>query len=90
MSRTRERNWAHLLRNAATLAVLSLSLAAGAHAQCCGDCNGDGEVTVHELVTSVNYALGGCGSDTCCGDCLGTGEVVGRQLFYKAYLRLGL
>jgi len=27
---------------------------------CCGDCNGDGSVTVNEIITSVNYALGVC------------------------------
>ena len=27
---------------------------------CCGDCNGDGSVTVNELVTGVNRALDGC------------------------------
>ena len=35
--------------------------------QCCGDCNGDGEVTVDELVTAVNRALTSC-SDDGCGD----------------------
>jgi hypothetical protein len=27
---------------------------------CCGDCNGDGEVTINELITAVNNALGVC------------------------------
>jgi len=27
---------------------------------CCGDANGDGQVTIDELVTAVNNALGGC------------------------------
>jgi len=27
---------------------------------CCADCNGSGSVTVDELVTGVNNALGGC------------------------------
>jgi hypothetical protein len=27
---------------------------------CCGDCNGDGTVTVDEILTSVNGALNGC------------------------------
>ena len=27
---------------------------------CCGDCNGDGEVTIDELITAVNNALNGC------------------------------
>jgi hypothetical protein len=29
-------------------------------AQCCGDCNGDGRVTINEILTSVNNALDGC------------------------------
>jgi hypothetical protein len=29
-------------------------------AQCCGDCNGNGTVTVDEILTSVNYALNSC------------------------------
>ena len=28
--------------------------------QCCGDCNGDGKVTINELLGSVNRALDGC------------------------------
>jgi hypothetical protein len=35
-------------------------------AQCCGDCNGDGQVTVDELVTAVNRALNGCQDDGVC------------------------
>jgi hypothetical protein len=27
---------------------------------CCGDCNGDGTVTIDEILTSVNQALNGC------------------------------
>jgi hypothetical protein len=40
------------------------SVAAGAQAQCCGDCNGDGTVSINELITAVNNALLGCGADT--------------------------
>jgi hypothetical protein len=29
-------------------------------AACCGDCNGNGAVTVDEILTSVNYALNSC------------------------------
>ncbi len=35
-----------------------------AGAQCCGDCNGDGQVTINELITAVNNALDGCGGAT--------------------------
>jgi len=38
----------------------------GAMAQCCGDCSGDGEVTVDEILTTVNRALGGCEEDGIC------------------------
>jgi len=34
--------------------------------QCCGDCNGDGQVTINELVTAVNRALEGCQDDGIC------------------------
>lgn len=33
-------------------------------AQCCGDCNGDGQVTIAELVVAVNHALSGCSEAT--------------------------
>jgi hypothetical protein len=32
---------------------------------CVGDCNGDGQVTVDELITGVNIALGSADLDTC-------------------------
>jgi hypothetical protein len=38
----------------------------GAAAQCCGDCNGDGEVTVDEIVTGVDRALTSCQDDGVC------------------------
>jgi hypothetical protein len=34
--------------------------------QCCGDCNGDGSVTIDELVKAVNRALDGCQDDGIC------------------------
>lgn len=34
--------------------------AAGVGAGCCGDCNGDGTVTINELITGVNAVLNGC------------------------------
>ena len=45
------------------LAVLLLLPPALAGAQCCGDCNGDGEVAINELITAVNNALGTCGGN---------------------------
>ncbi len=44
--------------------ALVCTLAAGAQAQCCGDCNGDGTVSINELITAVNNALLGCGAAT--------------------------
>jgi hypothetical protein len=49
------------LHIAALLAALSLA-ATGAQAQCLGDCDGDNEVTVDEIVGAVNRALTGCAS----------------------------
>ncbi len=40
------------------------SMAGSAAAQCCGDCSGDGQVTINELITAVNNALDGCGGAT--------------------------
>jgi len=35
-----------------------------AAARCCGDCNGDGHVTIDEILTSVNNALTNCPATT--------------------------
>lgn len=51
--------------SAALVAIVGL-VVRGAAAQCCGDCNGDGAVTVNELVTAVNRALTGCSDDGIC------------------------
>jgi hypothetical protein len=37
-----------------------------AAAQCCGDCNGDNQVTVDEIVTAISRALSGCSNDGVC------------------------
>lgn len=42
------------------LASLLLLSAAHAEAQCCGDCDGNGEVAINELVGAVTRALDGC------------------------------
>jgi hypothetical protein len=71
-----------MLRLILVLASLTLT-ASGAAAQCCGDCNGDGEVTINELITAVNNALQGCAAPTpaqCCGDCNGDGQVTINEL----------
>lgn len=52
-------------RIAITAAALAGVLLASGRvvAQCCADCNGDGEVTVNELVKGVNHALTSCSDD---------------------------
>ncbi len=52
---------------AACTSVLALLLLCGssATAQCVGDCNGDEEVAINELVTGVNIALGNADLTTC-------------------------
>ncbi len=43
------------------LVMLALLWTVGdAAAQCCGDCAGDGEVTIDDLIKAVNNALNGC------------------------------
>src|SRR4249920_3030906 len=66
----------------ALIVLLWLVLGAGAAgAQCCGDCSGDGNVTINDLITAVNNALNGCpAAEPCCGDCSGDGEVTINDL----------
>jgi len=55
-----------------TLAVAMVLVFMGrpAIAQCCGDCNGDGRVTVDELVAAATRTLSGCRDDGICADCI--------------------
>ena len=53
------------MRGAALAALLGL-VPAAALGQCCGDCDGNGVVTVDELVTAVHRALTGCSDDRIC------------------------
>jgi hypothetical protein len=53
----------------------------GEPAQCAGDCNDDGEVTVDELLSGVNIALGNRGLEACAVfDADGDGEVSVNEL----------
>lgn len=53
-----------------------LMLAGAASAQCVGDCGGDREVTVDEIITMVNIALGSATVNACpVGDPSGDGEI---------------
>jgi hypothetical protein len=66
-----------LFFSAATVATLLWAPAVSAQAAgCVGDCNGDGEVTIDEILTMVNIALGAASIDACsAGDGNGDGEV---------------
>jgi hypothetical protein len=57
-----------ITRVAVTVAAVARLLLApeAAVAQCCGDCNGDGQVTIDELLKSVDRALSGCHDDGIC------------------------
>lgn len=49
----------------AMLGLVLLCAGAGPVAgQCCGDCAGDGSVTIDDLIRAVNNALGGCPQET--------------------------
>jgi hypothetical protein len=53
----------------------------GVSQACGGDCNGDGEVTVNELITMVNIALGNANVSTClAGDADGSGEITINEI----------
>lgn len=45
----------------AWVGIVALVASAGvASAQCCGDCNSDGRVSINELITAVNRSTDGC------------------------------
>jgi len=48
---------------------------------CVGNCNGDGEVTVNELITMVNIALGTANVTACtAGDANGDGAITINEI----------
>lgn len=61
-------------------ALLLMTLGGSAGAQCVGDCNGDGEVTINELITGVNIALGSTPVSACPAFANSEGEVTMAQL----------
>ncbi|HSP99120.1 MAG TPA: hypothetical protein VL049_18000 [Candidatus Dormibacteraeota bacterium] len=73
-----------IVRRSASLAIAALLLAAvgsPAHAQCGGDCNGDGMVAINELITGVNIALGSSQVTACQSfDANGNGMVAINEL----------
>ncbi len=68
-------------RRTALMALLALiALGAPVRAQsCAGDCNGDGEVTINELITGVNLALTDSG-ECAAFDSNGDGEVAINEI----------
>src|SRR5579862_3564310 len=50
---------------AAALLLAAPDAAPARSAECPGDCNGDGTVTISELISAVNIALGTVGGDVC-------------------------
>ena len=62
-SRTSKLAAFRILRNVSLLLVFALS--SPSFAQCVGDCNGDGRVSISELVTGVNILLGRGSLDDC-------------------------
>lgn len=68
-------------RFALLVAAGFFTLAGSARAQCVGDCGGNGEVTVDEIIIGVNIALGLATLDTCpVFDSDGNGEVTVTEL----------
>lgn len=75
---TRFGHTATLLLCATLVAILGSGRAS---AQCVGDCNGDGEVTINELILGVNIALGNKPLSECpAADANGDGEVTIGEL----------
>ena len=73
--------WTWGLRVAALGAAVTMLSARPAAAQCAGDCNGDGEVAINELITGVNIALGSQQVSACPSfDVSGDGAVAINEL----------
>jgi hypothetical protein len=51
---------------AMVLAALVGLVPRGALGQCCGDCNGDGAITIDEILKAVSHALTSCSDDGVC------------------------
>jgi hypothetical protein len=61
--------------------MLAACIATSAAAQCPGDCNGDSQVTVDELVVAVNIALGEASVEECdAADSGGDGQITVDEL----------
>ncbi len=74
----KQRGWAWLRSLGASVLCAGAFwvLPASTHAQCVGDCGGDNEVTVDEIITMVNIALGSAQVSACpVGDANNDGEI---------------
>jgi len=60
----RRRLWGRVVRTLA-LTVLMAAPVLGADTRCPGDCNGDGRVTIAEVITVINMNLGLIAPSTC-------------------------
>lgn len=70
--------------------ALLLTLAGPVRAACVGDCDGDGAVSISELVTLVNVGLDGNGVERCrAGDVDGDGQVAINELVAAVGAALG-
>ncbi len=87
MSKTDRVTWHRGVYQAAAILGLGLLLglvpraAQAALLPCVGDCNGDGEVAINEIITCVNIALGSAQLSTCTScDANGDGQVEINEL----------
>ncbi|MFQ5665091.1 MAG: hypothetical protein ACE5I7_01540 [Candidatus Binatia bacterium] len=84
MKKSGQSAWYPLASRTMVIAALGLVVALAprvARAVCVGDCNGDGQVTVNELITMVNIALGNADVSTCtAGDANGDGGITVNEI----------
>lgn len=79
--RTRVSRWLWSLACGALCAGFAAAWPTGATAQCVGDCDGSGEVTVNEIIVMVNIALGTQQLSACpVADPNGDGEVTVNEI----------
>ncbi|MBI3783583.1 MAG: hypothetical protein HY270_09290 [Deltaproteobacteria bacterium] len=84
--------WMWLRSSSGVAAAVGIMLAgaASAGATCVGDCNGDGEVTIDELITMVNIAAGPGELSTCsAADANGDGAVTIDEIIQAVNIALG-
>jgi hypothetical protein len=74
----------------AMLSLWAMLTALQGQAQCVGDCNSDGHVTVDEIIAGVSIALGNSALDSCPSfDADGSGQVTIDELIQSINLALG-